>query len=73
MRWAKLAPTPQRYSYGVVLAAVAVELLAPRWAGWVLGPVLLLGLVLLGVAHGACDQHRRTWLHALPSAEPDGS
>jgi len=56
MRWAKQLATPQRYSYGVVLAAVALGLLAPTWAGWVLGPVLLLGLVLLGVAHGACDQ-----------------
>ena len=47
---------PQRYSYGVVLVAVAVGLLAPVQAGWVLGPGLLLGLLLLGVAHGACDQ-----------------
>jgi len=48
---------PQRYSYAVVLAAGLVGWLAPAWAGWVLGPVLLLGLVLLGVAHGACDQY----------------
>lgn len=47
---------PLRYSYGVVLAAVLLGWLAPAWAGWVLGPVLLLGLVVLGVAHGACDQ-----------------
>lgn len=53
IRWAS---TPQRYSYGAVLAAVALGLLAPAWAGRVLAPVLLLGLVLLGVAHGACDQ-----------------
>jgi Brp/Blh family beta-carotene 15,15'-monooxygenase len=46
----------QRYSYGAVLAAVAVGGLAPAWAAWVLGPVLLAGMVLLGVAHGACDQ-----------------
>lgn len=39
-----------------MLATVALGLLAPRWAGVVLGPLLLLGLVLLGVAHGACDQ-----------------
>ncbi len=57
-----LAPTlalaqPQRYSYAVVLAAGLMGWLAPGWAGWVLGPVLLLGLVLLGVAHGACDQY----------------
>jgi len=39
-----------------VLAAVVLGLVAPAWAGYVLGPLLLLGLVLLGVAHGACDQ-----------------
>jgi len=39
-----------------VLGAIALGLVAPGWAGWVLGPVVLLGLVLLGVAHGACDQ-----------------
>ncbi len=48
---------PQLYSYGVVLVAVAVGWLLPGAANWVLGPVLLLGLVLLGVAHGACDQY----------------
>jgi len=48
---------PQRYSYVVVLAAGLVGWLAPTWASWVLGPALLLGLVLLGVAHGACDQY----------------
>ena len=48
---------PQHYSYAVVLAAGLVGWLAPAWAGWVLGPALLLGLVLLGVAHGACDQY----------------
>jgi Brp/Blh family beta-carotene 15,15'-monooxygenase len=48
---------PQGYSYVVVLGAALVGGLAPAWAGWVLGPVLLLGLVLLGVAHGACDQY----------------
>ncbi len=47
---------PQHYSYAVVLVAGLVGWLAPGWAGWVMGPVLLLGLVLLGVAHGACDQ-----------------
>jgi Brp/Blh family beta-carotene 15,15'-monooxygenase len=48
---------PQRYSYAVVLAAGLVGWLAPAGAGWVLGPALLVGLVLLGVAHGACDQY----------------
>ena len=47
---------PQRYSYAAVLAAVAVGLLAPAAANWLLGPALLVGMVLLGVAHGACDQ-----------------
>jgi len=41
----------------VALAAGLVGWLAPAWAAWVLGPALLLGLVLLGVAHGACDQY----------------
>jgi len=56
--WANTLPAlgPKRYSYGVVLATVGLALLAPAAAGWVLGPVLLLGLVVLGVAHGACDQ-----------------
>jgi len=47
----------QLYSYVVVLVAGLLGWLAPTWAGWVLGPALLLGLVLLGVAHGACDQY----------------
>ncbi|NML66288.1 beta-carotene 15,15'-dioxygenase, Brp/Blh family [Hymenobacter sp. RP-2-7] len=54
--WAPARLGPLRYSYAAVLAAVALGLLVPAWAGWVLGPVLLLGLVGLGVAHGACDQ-----------------
>ena len=54
--WRQPTARPQHYSYAVVLVAAAVGWLAPAWAGWVLGPALLLGLVLLGVAHGACDQ-----------------
>ena len=50
------AAAPQRYSYAAVLIAVAVGLVAPAAANWLLGPVLLVGMVLLGVAHGACDQ-----------------
>ena len=46
----------QRYSYAAVLGAVAVGLVAPAAATWLLGPALLVGMVLLGVAHGACDQ-----------------
>ncbi len=60
-----LAPgRPQHYSYAVVLAASLLGWLAPAWADWVLGPALLLGLVLLGVAHGACDQY------VVPAAHP---
>lgn len=47
---------PRHYSYAAVLAAVAVGLLAPAAANWLLGPALLLGMLVLGVAHGACDQ-----------------
>lgn len=46
----------RRYSYVAVLGAVAVGLLAPEAATWLLAPVLLGGMVVLGVAHGACDQ-----------------
>ncbi len=53
-----LAPArPQYCSYAVVLLAGLLGWLVPAWASWVLGPALLLGLVLLGVAHGACDQY----------------
>ena len=50
------ADFPQRYSYAAVLGALAVGLLAPAAANWLLGPVLVVGMVVLGVAHGACDQ-----------------
>ena len=50
------AAAPQRYSYAAVLGTIAVGLIAPGYANWLLGPVLLAGMVLLGVAHGACDQ-----------------
>ena len=53
--WSQVA-APRRYSYAAVLVAVAVGLLAPAAANWLLGPALLVGMVLLGVAHGACDQ-----------------
>ena len=46
----------RRYSYGAVLAAVGLELLSPVVARWVLVPLLAVGLVGLGIAHGACDQ-----------------
>ena len=44
------------YSYGAVGTAIGLGMLGPDWAGAVLGPVLLAGLVGLGMAHGACDQ-----------------
>ncbi|GAA3994124.1 hypothetical protein GCM10022408_00400 [Hymenobacter fastidiosus] len=50
------AALPRRASYGFVLVAVAVGLLAPGLAHWLLAPLLLAGMLLLGVAHGACDQ-----------------
>ena len=53
---ARSAATPQRYSYAAVLGAVVIGLVAPGYANWLLGPALLAGMLLLGVAHGACDQ-----------------
>ncbi|SMB99282.1 conserved hypothetical protein [Hymenobacter roseosalivarius DSM 11622] len=47
---------PRRASYLIVLAAVAAWLLVPSLATWLLTPLLLVGALLLGVAHGACDQ-----------------
>ena len=44
------------YSYGAVAVAAGVGAAFPGQAAAVLGPVLLLGLAGLGVAHGACDQ-----------------
>ena len=61
---------PQRYSYAVVLVAGLVGWLAPGWASWVLGPALLLGLVLLGVAHGACDQYVVPATHPALARDP---
>ncbi|GAA3922763.1 Brp/Blh family beta-carotene 15,15'-dioxygenase [Hymenobacter algoricola] len=50
------AAVPRRASYVAVLTAVVVQLLAPGVAPWLLAPLLLIGLLVLGVAHGACDQ-----------------
>ena len=47
---------PQYFSYVFVAGANLLGLLLPALAPLVLGPVLLLGLVVLGLAHGACDQ-----------------
>lgn len=47
----------RRFSYGVVAGASLLGWLWPTAAPAVLGPVLLVGLLGLGLAHGACDQH----------------
>lgn len=44
------------YSYVAVIIASFIGLVVPQAAAAILGPVLLLGLVGLGLAHGACDQ-----------------
>ena len=46
----------RRYSYAAVLAMAGLGATFPAAAGVLLGPPLALGMVLLGVAHGACDQ-----------------
>lgn len=48
--------SPQHFSYLAVAGASLLGLAWPAAAPAVLGPVLLVGLVLLGLAHGACDQ-----------------
>ncbi|WP_210514740.1 Brp/Blh family beta-carotene 15,15'-dioxygenase [Hymenobacter terricola] len=52
----RAAAEPRHYAYAAVLGAVAIGWLAPGTVAWLLGPALLGGMVLLGVAHGACDQ-----------------
>ena len=46
----------RRYSYGAVLAAAVLGAALPGLAVPVLAPLLALGLVVFGIAHGACDQ-----------------
>ena len=46
----------RRYSYAAVLALTALGVAFPAAAGALLGLPLAVGMVLLGVAHGACDQ-----------------
>lgn len=67
-------PTGVAYSYLAVALASCVGTLFPGGAVWVLGPVLLVGLVGLGIAHGACDQlvlpayqpvQRRGWAYLV--------
>ena len=47
---------PLRYSYAAVGAAVVLALAAPDAVAYVLVPLLVVGMVVLGIAHGACDQ-----------------
>ncbi len=54
------------YSYAAVLALVGLGVAFPAVAGWLLGVPLALGMVVLGVAHGACDQF------VLPASQPSG-
>ena len=39
-----------------MLTAVVVGVLFEKKAGMVLAPALALGMLVLGIAHGACDQ-----------------
>ena len=47
---------PPYFSYLAVVAASGLSLVFPGVAPLLLGPPLVVGLVLLGLAHGACDQ-----------------
>ncbi|MBC6698578.1 Brp/Blh family beta-carotene 15,15'-dioxygenase [Hymenobacter sp. BT190] len=47
---------PRHYSYAAVLLFIVLGRLFPAQAGLVLGVPLAVGMVALGVAHGACDQ-----------------
>lgn len=47
---------PQYFSYVIVAGASLLGLCCPALAPTILAPVLLIGLVVLGLAHGACDQ-----------------
>ena len=46
----------RRYSYAVVLGLAGLGAAFPGRAGLLLGLPLAAGMVVLGVAHGACDQ-----------------
>ncbi|MFD1466724.1 Brp/Blh family beta-carotene 15,15'-dioxygenase [Hymenobacter caeli] len=46
----------RRYSYAAVLTLAGVGAAFPGAAWALLGPPLAVGMVVLGVAHGACDQ-----------------
>jgi Brp/Blh family beta-carotene 15,15'-monooxygenase len=47
---------PRHYSYVAVAGASLLGWVFPAAAGLLLGPLVLVGLLGLGLAHGACDQ-----------------
>ncbi|UYZ62817.1 Brp/Blh family beta-carotene 15,15'-dioxygenase [Hymenobacter weizhouensis] len=52
----RLPATGRAYSYVALAVAGVVGVLLPTAATLLLGPPLLVGLLVLGLAHGACDQ-----------------
>ena len=56
----------RRYSYAAVLALAGLGGAFPGRAGLLLGLPLAVGMVVLGVAHGACDQF------VVPASRPGG-
>ena len=54
----------RRYSYAAVLALAGLGAAFPSAAWVLLGPPLAVGMIVLGVAHGACDQL------VLPAGQP---
>ena len=57
----------RRYSYAVVLGLAGLGAAFPGRAGLLLGLPLAAGMVVLGVAHGACDQF------VVPASHPGGT
>ena len=56
----------RRYSYAAVLVLAGLGWAFPGRAGLLLGLPLAVGMVVLGVAHGACDQF------VVPASHPEG-
>lgn len=59
-----MQPRSASYSYAIVASVALMGMLFPAAAPTVLGMPLVLGLVLFGIAHGACDH----WV--VPAARP---
>ena len=57
----------RRYSYAAVLGLAGLGAAFPGRAGLLLGLPLAVGMVVLGVAHGACDQF------VVPASHPGGT